>query len=49
MANLSQVLYAVGEREEAIALGEQASDYLKRTGSPQAQSLRARIEAWKQG
>ncbi len=49
MANLSQVLYAVGEREEAIALGEQASDYLERTGSPQAQSLRARIEAWKQG
>jgi tetratricopeptide (TPR) repeat protein len=36
MANLSLLLYAVGDREQAIRFGEQACDVLERVGSPHA-------------
>lgn len=47
MVNLGSLLFAIGEREDAIALGEQASDSLERMGSPQAPAIRALVESWK--
>jgi tetratricopeptide (TPR) repeat protein len=49
LANLSGVLYSLGKREDAIALAEEACDYLGRMWSPQGASLRARLERWKRG
>jgi len=46
MANLSQLLFLLGDRSHAIALGTQASDLLSRLGSPHADEFRAAVAAW---
>ena len=46
MANLSQVLFSAGERTQAIALGNQASELLSRLGSPHAAEFRAVVASW---
>ncbi len=46
MANLSRLLYAIGERREAIQLGTQACELLGSLGAPNAAELCAEVASW---